>query len=720
MNVDGISGIDRAAGLDRLLKPRSIAIVGVSREGAAAGKMGGSAVLDSLVRGGYDGRLHLVHPDAPVIDGRQSWPAISALPETPDLVVAALPAGRIPELAADCGARGVAAMVVLSAGFSEVGSAQGIALEDELRKAADRSGMLLCGPNGLGFVNVLDGVFCGYFPCLSASLPKAGGLSLITHSGAVGNSILARAIDRHIGVGHVISSGNETNVSLADYIDHLVDDPRVRVISVYMEGASDGRALRRAFEHAAAAGKPIVVYKIGRSEAGAAAALSHTAKVAGRHALYRGLFRQTGVIEASCLDDLIDIPALLLKVPAREGAAPPKRVAVVSISGGLGAIAADHLALEGFTLPPLAEQTRVELTALPIAYGSLANPIDTTAAIHRAENSFGEVVRLVASDPGIDAVIVPNASRFPQAALNTAQALADAGDGLAKPLLSLWYSGGDNQPAIDLLHRSARVASYDDPGTCARALAALRDYQLFRGSRMQKASAKLRAPISALSDRAAVRRGTLSEPEGKRLLQAFGVAGPRERWVHDVESAVRAAAEIGFPVALKVVSRDLPHKARAGGVRLGLVSAPAVRAAWQEILSNVASRAPGTTADGMLVGEMVPIAAELLVGFYRDQTFGPALVVGAGGSNVEALAAVNTCPLPLSPADLARLIDDIPDPGTAMKARPARTALVGAVARIVAMCMAPGPPLRELDVNPLVVTQEGRVLALDAVMSFEE
>jgi acyl-CoA synthetase (NDP forming) len=720
MNANGSAALVRHANLDRLLNPRSIAIVGVSRDGAAAGKMGGSAVLDSLLRGGYRGGLHLVHPDAPVIDGRPSWPSVAAVPETPELVVAALPARQIPRLAEDCAARGVASMVILSAGFSELGTPEGIALERDLGRTAQRSDLRLCGPNGLGFVNFWDGVLCGYFPCLSAGVPAPGGLSLVTHSGAVGNSILARAIDRHVGVGHVISSGNETNLDLAAYVDHLVGDPRVRVIALYMEGASDGLALRRAFDNAAAAGKPVVVYKIGRSDAGAAAALSHTAKVAGRHALYRGLFRQTGVIEATCLDDLIDIPALLLKA-AGQGAAAPQRVAVVSISGGLGAIAADHLALEGFSLPPLGEATRAGLLALPIAYGSLANPVDTTAAIHRAENSFGEVVRLVATDPAIDAVVVPNAARFPQTAIKTAQALADVGHDLGKPLLSLWYAGGDNAPAIEILHRSARVASYDDAATCARALAALRDHRCFLADRSAASLLPAENPAAeALSLRREVRAGTLNEPEGKRLLQAFGVRVPRERWVHDVAAAVGAATEIGFPVALKIVSRDVLHKAAVGGVRLGVASEAALRSAWRQMLADLAARAPAASIDGMLVGEMVPIAAELLVGFYRDPTFGPALVVGAGGSDVEALAQVNTCPLPLSRADCARLVDALPDRAMALKARPARDVLVDAVARIAAMALASGPVLAELDVNPLVVTPDGAVVALDAVVRFEE
>jgi len=330
-------------------------------------------------------------------------------------------------------------------------------------------------------------------------------------------------------------------------------------------------------------------------------------------------------------------------------------------------------------------------------------------------------VRLVAADPAIDAVVVPNASRFPQAAVKTAQALADVGHDLGKPLLSLWYAGGDNAPAIEILHRSARVASYDDAATCARALAALRDHRRFLADRMAAGlSPEETLSAEALSQRGEVRAGTLNEPEGKRLLQAFGVRVPRERWVHDVEAAVRAAAEIGFPVALKIVSRDVLHKAAVGGVRLGVASHEALRGAWRQMLADLAARAPAAAIDGMLVGEMVPIAAELLVGFYRDPTFGPALVVGAGGSDVEALAQVNTCPLPLNRADCARLVDALPDRATALKARPARLALVDAVARIAAMALAPGPILAELDVNPLVVAPDGAVVALDAVMRFED
>lgn len=705
--------------LDRLLKPRSIAIVGVSREGAVPGKMGGSAVLDGLERGDYPGGLHLVHPEAREIGGRAAWPSVSALPETPDLVVASLPAPHIPKLVAECGARGVGAVVIMSAGFSELGTKQGNALEDELRNAAEAGGIQLCGPNGLGFINVADKVFCGYFPCLSTAVPVAGGLSIVTHSGAVGNSLLARAVDRGVGIGHVISSGNETNVSLADYVDHLVDDARVRVVSIYMEGATDGPALRRAFQRAADAGKPVIVYKIGRTDVGAAAALSHTAKVAGRHALYRGLFRQMGVVEASCLDDLIDIPALFIKAGDRGVDKPLRRVAVVSISGGLGAIAAEHLALEGFTLPALAERTRERLVELPIAYGSLANPVDTTAAIHRSESSFGDVVRIVADDPGVDAIVVPNASRFPHAALNTAAALQDVGAELRKPLLSLWYAGRDNEPAIDLLHRSAAVACYDDPGTGARALAALRDYRAFRTSRLDRPDVLLAPSRDAVALRSTVRSGVLNEPEGKRLLEAWDIPMPRERWVHTPEAAEAAAAEIGFPVALKIVSRDVLHKARIGGVRLGLRSPPELRDAWHRIFREAARHAPDAQIDGALVSEMVPIAAELLVGFYRDETFGPALVVGLGGGMVESLHAVGSCPLPVDRADCERLIDEIPDRVVAGKLQPVRCALADVIARIAAMTVSAGPELREMDVNPLVVTTGGAILALDAVMRFE-
>ena len=699
--------------LDALLRPRSIAVIGVSRTIARQATVGGAAVVNNLRKFGYGGRLYVIHPEAAEIAGVPAYPSIAALPETPDMVSVAVPAAALPPLVAACGERGVKAMTIHSAGFAELGTNEGIAHERALRESATAFGIRICGPNGLGYINVPDKTFAGSFPSLETVVPRSGGLAILTQSGAVGGSLIARAADRAAGLSFVISNGNETTVSLADYIDFLVRDPRTSAIAIYLEGVADGPAFVRALAAARAARKPIVVYKVGKSEAGAKAALSHTAKVAGSAVLFSGLFRQFGVVEAEALDDLIDIPALLIKTASNRFAGPPRRAGIVTISGGLGAITTDHLAAKGIAVPPFADATQDRLRAMAIPFASTANPVDTTAAIHHNEAGMAEVLEIVADDPGIDLIIAPNASRFPQAALQTARRLDAIGATLAKPLVSIWYAGQDNGEAIALLRASDSVASFDDHASCARALAALE----------LVVAADLRAVGEPEPDRQPEPRlpfepsGVLSEADSKAILHALGVPLARERHVHGADAAARAAAEIVFPVALKIVSPDIAHKAAVGGVRLKLNSAGDVREAYDAIMRDAGSAAPSARLDGVVVSEMVPIAAELLVGTYTDATFGRALVVGVGGSLVEEIKDVAIALLPASRRDCAAMLERMHDRSLKTRIRPHLAAVVESIARIAAMAAAL-PGLVEMDINPLALTAHGNVVALDAVMKF--
>ena len=702
--------------LDALLRPRSIAIVGVSRDTGRQTSINGSAVLESLLRFGYRGRIDLVHPQASEIGGRRAYPSIAALPDAPDLIVIALSAEQIPDAVEAAGARGIRAAVVMAAGFSELGEGAGTRLEEELRQAAARHGVRICGPNGLGYINVAAGVCAGYFPCLASVTPKAGGLGIITHSGAVGNSLLARAIDRGVGTSLVISAGNETNVGLADYVGDLVDDVQTRAISIYMEGVTDGPGLRKALERATAAGKQVVIYKVGKSPAGAKAALSHTAKVAGEPALYGGLFRQLGVVEATRLDDLIEIPMLFLKA-AGSGERIPHNIGVVTISGGLGAIVADHFAAEGFALNELGKPTQARLSALPLKFGSVVNPVDTTAAIQRTEGTLADILAIVADDPGIDALVFPNASRFPQRALDLANLMADTAERMDKPLLSVWYAGTDNNPAMARLHASPRVACYDDPAAAARALAALRQSRGFaaRGGAGVPAAppgARVRAMQIAGAD------GVLSEPEGKAILAAYGIPVPREAIATTATEAAERAASIGFPVAMKIVSAAIPHKAALGGVRLNLASAAEVESAYQAMMRAVSRNAPAARLDGVLISEMVSIRCELIAGATVDPHLGPAFLVGMGGGEVERLRDVAMGLLPVTTGDCARMLGELADARVRLLDPGARDALVDAIARVAAMAHDLVGAMVELDVNPLVLAAGDRVLALDVMMNF--
>lgn len=706
-------------GLQALLRPKSLVVVGVPRQPSQQPTMNGSTILQSLTRFEFPGRIDIVHPSGEVIAGRQAAASIEALPEPADLIVLALPAASVPATIAEAGRRGIRGAVVMSAGFSELANEEGTRLGRELEQAAGTYGVRVCGPNGLGYINVWDRVLAGYFPCLlsSSALPKAGGLSIVTQSGAVGNSLLARAMDRGIGTSFVISSGNEANVSLADYLDFLVEDPNTKVIASYLEGVTDGARLKASLRRCTESGKPVVVYKVGKSSSGAKAALSHTAKVAGEPALYRGMFRQLGVVEAQHLDDLIEIPMLFLK-SARRVAAPPRGIGVVSISGGLGAIMADHFVAEGFDLPELSPRTRARLAALPVKLGSTTNPVDLTAAIQRTESTIADILKIVAEDERVDAIVFPNAARFPGPALNVAGVMADAAESVGKPLLSVWYAGADNAAAVSALHGSQNVACFDDPAACARAFAALRDFRRITSLPPQDI---VRAPSQAHARAALGAPGAvLNEAKGKDILAAYGVAVPREALARSASEAADAAASIGFPVALKIVSADIAHKAKVGGVKLALASPDDVERAYARMLDEVATHVPHARIDGVLVSEMVAVKAELLVGAYREPQFGPVLVVGIGGGQVEALPDIAMRLLPATARDCRTALDELQDRRLRLLDPDEKDAISDTIARIAMMAWDLSSHMSEVDVNPIALTADGHVVALDALMTLSK
>ena len=707
--------METAGKLDKLLRPRSIAVIGVSRTIDRRASVGGAAVLHNLRRFGFPGRLSVIHPEVSEISGVEAFPSLAALPDLPDLVSVAVPAKRLVSIVDECGSRGIKAMTIHTAGFGELGTEAGLALEATLRKAAMAHGIQICGPNGLGFINLSERIFAGNFPSLESIAPKAGRLAILTQSGAIGGSLIARAHDRSVGLSFVISSGNETTVAMADYIDFLVSDPGTGCIAVYLEGVHDGAKFVRALRNAREAGKPIIVFKVGKTEAGAKAALSHTAKVAGSARLYAGLFRQTGVIEAEALDDLIDISSLLIKTAPMRFSKPPHGAGIVTISGGLGAIIADSLAAKSLSVPAFASSTVERLREMAIPFASIANPVDTTAAIHHNEDDIATVLEIVADDPGVDVVIVPNASRFANAASQTARRLDTIGARLTKPLISIWYAGSDNAEAIAHLRESTTVVSFEDHASCARGLAALR----LRVAMTFEPGADSVVCGTQFPDRAARLTGMLSEAEAKNVLRAFDVNVPHELHAHGADAAVRAAAVIGFPVALKIVSADIVHKAAVGGVRLGLASAAEVSSAFDTMMRDVGGALPSARLDGVLISEMVSIGCELLVGLYVDATFGRALVVGSGGSFVEDINDVAICLLPATRRDCAQLLDHLEDRGLKARIKPHLDLVIDAITSI-ANLVSTMPDLIEMDINPLAVTRTGKVVALDAVMKFAD
>lgn len=699
--------------LDALLRPRSIAVIGISRPGPGKSSVGGMQVLTELAVGGFSGPIYPIHPSAESFGGVRAYPSLDQLPEIPDVLVVARPASAVIGLAAEAGAMGVTALNVLSAGFGELATEQGLAYDEELRRIAGKYSMAICGPNSLGLVNAHTGACMANFPPLELAAAKPGGLAIVSHSGALAGSLIGLANDRGVGLSYVISSGNELTVTAADFVRYLGTDDAVTAVSLYLEGATDGRDLIDAVAAVTAVGKPVVALKVGDSASGARAALSHTAKISGEQELYRGALRQAGATVATSLEELVSLP--MYRQAGHDARVAPRRVAVLSLSGGLGGVVADESSRSGLEVPELRSGTRDALNALELPLGGITNPVDTAGATQRKPEALLDIARAVSSDPGVDVVALALPSRFQSTAKDTPRQLDEISRALDKPVVVIWVGGRENH--IQLAEaRALGVACFDSPNACARALIAaseFADYHRRRATDQGPPSPRLTTPP-------APRGGWLSEPATKSLLKAYGVAQPRETLATSTQQAMHAANEIGYPVAMKVASADVVHKAAVGGVQLGIGTAEKVAIAYNEIVAAVSETVPTAILDGVLVSEMIEVRSEFLVGTYRDDTFGAVLAFGRGGSRVEEHRKVALRLLPISAPDCVDIVQSLLAGVDDQPSQHAVEQLVAAVRAVADFAEANETTLLELDVNPLIVSSADRVVALDAVAHFQE
>jgi acyl-CoA synthetase (NDP forming) len=703
-----------AGPLDALLRPRSIGVVGISRPGPGKSSVGGMQVLNELAVGGFAGPIYPVHPAAESFGALPAYASLAKLPETPDVLVVARPAAAVIGLAAEAGAMGVKALVVLSAGFGELGTAEGLGYDVELRQLAAEHSMVICGPNSLGVMNAHSGAYMCNFPPLELAAAKPGGLAIVSHSGAIAGSLIGLANDRGIGLSYVLSSGNELTLTAADCLRELGRDDTVTAVSLYLEGATDGRDLMDAVAAVTAVGKTVVALKVGDSASGARAAMSHTAKISGEQALYRGALRQAGATIATSLEELISLP--MYREAGYDATVAPRRACVLSLSGGLGGVVADEFSRCGIEVPELTAETRAALDALELPLGGISNPVDTAGATQRNPDALLDIAQIVGTDPGIDVIALALPSRFQSTAHETPRRLGEISKAVSKPLVVIWIAGREN--LVDIAEtRAVGVACFDSPTACARALASAGEFARHLGDLEVDRAAVPRPAVPAPSVR---RRGWLNEPETKALLREYGVPGVREALATSAGHAVSIADGIGYPVALKVVSADVVHKAAVGGVRLGVASSAHVGAVFEDMIAAVAAAVPDARIDGVLISEMIDVRSEFLIGTYQDQTFGPTLAFGRGGSQVEEHRKVALRLLPLTGSDcvdiVASLLAELDDrPG-----QDATQLLVDAVRAVADFADAAGPALMELDVNPIIVSGDNRVVALDAVAHFTE
>jgi acyl-CoA synthetase (NDP forming) len=671
-----------------LLRPRSVAVIGAS---ADAGKMTGRPV-GYLQKYGFDGDIWPVNPRAESIAGLRCYPDAAALPAAPDAAIVLLGPERAEAAVRDLARRGCQAAIVLASGYGEANE-EGARRQQALREAA--GGMRLLGPNTIGLVNLTDGIMLSATGALEVgSLPR-GRISVVSQSGGILGSLLSRAADRGIGFAKLVSTGNEADLDSSDLIEHLVEDEATEVIAVYMEGLRRPEAFKRAARRAAELGKPIVVYKVGRSESGARAATSHTGALAGADRVYDALFRQHGVIRAESFTDLLDIPAALAAGRPMAG----QRVAILTSTGGAGTLLADNCGLSGIEVPAPDPATTARLAALlnedPAAIGR--NPVDVTLAGLRPDLFRGAIDALTESS-SFDAVVVVIGSSALATPDIVAGAIVECQARSGKPILAYV---SPHAPHLVRLLNGQGIPAFATPESCATVLRALRRRAL------PPAATPVAADDAVLAGFAA---GNLNEAESKALFARFGVPVAREHAVPDAAAAGAAARELGGELVLKILSREIAHKSDLGGVRLGL-AAEDVPEACATMLQHL--RAAGAPApEGFLVQERIRGGVEMILGFHRDPQLGPVVLLGSGGVAAELFQDTALRLLPMTRDDAAAMVEELRAARLLRGFRGAPPAdvraLVDAVMAFATMAGAAGERLLEAEINPLFVLPEGQ------------
>lgn len=676
--------------LDALWAPQSVAIVGAS---ADPNKTGGRPV-NYLLKHGFSGDIWPINPRADTIEGLPCYGSVADLPGAPDVAIVLLGVGRAAAAVRDLAAKGCKLAIVLASGYGEAGE-EGRKRQDELCSAA--GSMRLLGPNTIGAMDLTRGIVLSASGALEGDNISKGGISVASQSGGILGALLSRGAARGIGFCKLASTGNEADIDISDLIEAYALDDTTTVIAAYIEGIRSVEKFRRAANAARAAGKPLVVYKVGRSESGARAAVSHTGAMAGEDRTYDALFRQVGAIRAETFSDLLDLPAMLTTGRKMRG----KRVAILTSTGGAGSLVADNCGMLGLDVPVLDEKTGAVLAGLLGQDAPMTgNPVDVTLAGVEPAIMTAATEALLASD-GIDGVVVvvgSSALARPDVAAGAIRAGAAKSD---KPLIS--YVSPHAPHIVELLNHEG-VPAFAAPETCATVLRAALP--------VPPAGTPL-AIASGVVVPQNLPTGILNEAEARALFDAFGLAGAASHVVNTPEEAIHAARKLGGPVVLKVLSRQIAHKSDVGGVRVGL-SADEVGPALTEMAGKLSSQNL-PMPEGYLVQAMLRGGLEMILGLRRDPQLGPLILLGAGGVQAELAGDSTLRLLPLAKGEAREMVDDlrVKQLLEGYRGAPAYDidALVAAIEALARMGTTLGGKLEEAEINPLFVMPKGQGVA---------
>jgi len=681
--------------------PASLAVIGASGNPEKLGYV----LLQNILEGGYQWGVYPVNPKEREILSRPVYANVRDIPDPVDLALVVVPGQAVMGVLQDCAARGIKRIVMISAGFKEIGEA-GLEREREMLRLAEENGMRILGPNCLGFIDAgikLNATF-------ASGVHEAGNIALVAQSGAMRQSFWDWAQMTGGGFSKFVSLGNAANITESDVIEMLRDDEQTQVITAYLEGISDGRRFR-SLAAAVSRVKPLLVLKVGRSAAGSRASVSHTGSLAGDNEIHEAVFRQTGIIQAQTPEQLFDYSYGLATQPLLRG----DRIAIITNAGGPGVMASDAIAASGLQLAKFSEATVDQLRAVMPSFGSSSNPVDLTGGA--TDEMYRQVLETVLADDGVDGLLVVLCPQGPVNVAGTAAAVAEVSPQFDKPVFANFMGALDHDADLAVL-REHSVPNYLSPERAVDGFTAMNRYRRWLEMEVEPA-------VKFDYDRTAVEQtlhnDSQSEPRviagqpALQILEAVGIPTARASLATDAEAAVRLAAEIGYPVVMKIESPDIVHKTEFGGVVVGLDSTEAIRAAYETMVANVQKHGV-SRIDGVMLQKMAT-GREVILGLKRDAQYGHAVLFGIGGIYAEVMKDVSLRVAPLTRRDAADMIHEIRSYALLAGARGAEPADLEALTEsLLRLSQLAGdfPQIRELDINPLLVAKIGEgVTAVD-------
>lgn len=692
--------------MKELLSPNSVAVIGASNDETKLGGM----LVKNMLNAGFKGKLYPINPKGGEIMGLKAYPSVTDVGEPIDLAVVAVKAALVGGEVRKMKEAGIKYAAILTAGFKE-DSPEGAELEKKLVQAAKESGVRFLGPNCFGLMCAGKGVNATF----TYMLPKTGNISIFSQSGAVGSSIIDWAVANQMGLAHFVTFGNKADIDEADILEEIAEDPETKVIGMYCEGISDGEKFVQAVENMSVK-KPIVIFKSGRTQAGSAAASSHTGSLAGSDAVNNVIFNKLNIFRALDLDEMFDALGVF------STCSPMKKdgIAIITNAGGLGVMSADA----AFDAPHInavkfSDETIAEIKRRVPTVAGLTNPIDVRG--DAKPEYFREVIDIVTKDPNVGGLVIMGSPLDTADLEAVAKIIVEMRDEIPVPT-TVCFAGGSKCDRANAILKEGRVPTYPTPDRAVRALSILRRYTIRKDEKQDP----LKVPAisgRAVSEKiiAKVRsegRGSLTEAEGKEIFAAYGIPTPGEALVRCADDAASACDKIGYPVVMKIVSPDIQHKTDVGGVVVGVKDSAEAVAAYNRIMESCTKAAPNARIDGVSIQQMVS-GQEVILSMIRDPQFGPVISFGLGGIYVEILREISQAHVPMTEQQLDEMIKSTKAYKLMSGARGLPEAdiesMKDVIKRMVLIALE-NPEIHELEINPVIVGLKGKgCWAVDAL-----